>query len=103
MAGSNEDWRGKRPEAWGGDELMGGDTPDVVWAGIDERTRRAETAIDEIKTMVQTHYVPAAQFKCMKEKVDLHQKILFTVIGLISLTVVAALIKLVMLPHGGAT
>lgn len=98
----DEHWRGKPPEPAGYHILMPGETPDVVLARIDERTRRTEEDIKEIKQDVKTHYVSAEQFKSLKDKVDLHQKILFTVIGLICLTVLGALIKLVMLPHGAA-
>lgn len=77
---------------------MSNETPDVVLARIDERTRRIEEDIKKI----ETHYVTAEQFKGLKEKVELHQKILFGVISLLCLTVLGAMIKLVMLPHPGA-
>lgn len=94
----DEHWAGKTKEPWGGWYLVAGDTPDVVLARIDERTKNLDRDVTEIKTLVKEHYVTADQFKNLKDKVDLHQKILFTVIGLLCLSVLGAMFKLVIMP-----
>lgn len=91
-----------RPEPGGWYHLMPGDTPDVVMARIDERTKNTQEkvgelkrAVDDLEKSVNTNYVSQEAFKALVARVDLLQKIIFGVIGIVGITIVGALLKLV--------
>lgn len=82
---------------------MTGETPAEILARIDERTKTTQRDVDEIKKNIQSQYVSSETFKALVDKVNLHQRILFGVIGLMCVTMLGALFKLVIMPgpfHG---
>lgn len=74
----------------------------VVLARIDERTKNTDQVVTGVKQDVASlreqigkQYVTQQEFKNLVDKVALHQKILFSAISLICLSVLAAVLALV--------
>ena len=64
---------------------------------IDERLKHVENSLAELKEVLAHNYVNRLEFKSSLRRIDFLENILFSLIGLIVISVIAALIKLVLL------
>jgi hypothetical protein len=89
---------GRDTEQPGGFHRIGqDDSPAILLARIDERTRNTQDDVAEIKGQLQHKYVTQEAFNNLREQVTLLRNIIFGLIGLICVGVVGAVLKLVIL------
>jgi hypothetical protein len=59
---------------------------------IDERTQSLQTSMKRLEVTMASNYVPYADFKVLKERVDLISKIVLTSIGVVLTTLLGAIV-----------
>lgn len=88
----------KPPEPGGFYHLMPGETAEAMLIRIDERTKNTENDVREIKNKMENQLVTQEAFKSLQDKVAQLQKIVFSVIALMCITMMGAIFRLVIMP-----